>query len=124
MKYVCLGYFDEARWERLQESERNAIMDRRGLLFGSGLLLRSFVALKNVDPGYVAKDIFTFQMAPEQAQLNSAQAWATFHLAFMDRLRALPGVETVGSVENFPLDEAYSTMGFTPAPTAAWRTQT
>ena len=28
MKYVCLGYFDEARWDRLTESERSAIMDR------------------------------------------------------------------------------------------------
>jgi hypothetical protein len=28
MKYVCLGYFDEARWESLRESERHAIMDR------------------------------------------------------------------------------------------------
>jgi hypothetical protein len=28
MKYVCLGYFDEARWDSLQESERAAIMDR------------------------------------------------------------------------------------------------
>jgi hypothetical protein len=28
MKYVCFGYFDEARWEKLPESERNAIMDR------------------------------------------------------------------------------------------------
>ena len=89
------------------------------LLFGSGLLLRSFVALKNVDPGYVAEDIFTFQMAPEQAQLNSSQAWSSFHLAFMERLRALPGVETVGIVENFPLDEGFSTIGFTPEPTAA-----
>ena len=88
------------------------------LLFGSGLLLRSFAALKNVDPGYVAEDIFTFQMAPDQAQLSSAQAWASFHLAFMERLRALPGVETVGIVENFPLDEGYSTIGFTPEPTA------
>jgi putative ABC transport system permease protein len=88
------------------------------LLFGSGLLLRSFAALKNVDPGYVAEDIFTFQMAPDQAQLNSAQAWASFHLAFMERLRALSGVETVGIVENFPLDEGYSTIGFTPEPTA------
>jgi predicted permease len=86
------------------------------LLFGSGLLLRSFVALKNVDPGYVAEDIFTFQMAPEQAQLNSAQTWSSFHLAFMERLRALPGVETVGIVENFPLDEGFSTIGFTPEP--------
>jgi predicted permease len=89
------------------------------LLFGSGLLLRSFVSLKNVDPGYVAEDIFTFQMAPEQAQLNSPQTWASFHLAFVERLRALPGVETVGIVENFPLDEGYSTIGFTPEPTAA-----
>jgi predicted permease len=92
------------------------------LLFGSGLLLRSFVALKNVDPGYVVEDIFTFQMAPEQAQLNSGQTWANFHLAFMDRLRALPGVETVGIVENFPLDEGFSTFGFTPDATAAGET--
>jgi hypothetical protein len=28
MKYVCLGYFDERRWESLAESERNALMDR------------------------------------------------------------------------------------------------
>jgi predicted permease len=89
------------------------------LLFGAGLLLRSFVALKNVDPGYLVEDIFTFQMAPEQAQLNSAQTWASFHLGFMERLRALPGVETVGIVENFPLDEGFSTIGFTPEPTAA-----
>jgi putative ABC transport system permease protein len=94
------------------------------LLCGSGLLLRSFVALKNVDPGYVAEDIFTFQMAPEQAQLNSPQAWSSFHLAFMERLRALPGVETVGIVENFPLDEGFSSIGFTPEATAAGGTPT
>ena len=27
MKYVCLGYFDEESWEKLPESERNALMD-------------------------------------------------------------------------------------------------
>jgi hypothetical protein len=30
------------------------------------LLLRSFAALRSVDPGYVVENIFTFQMAPEQ----------------------------------------------------------
>jgi predicted permease len=88
------------------------------LLFGSGLLLRSFTALKNVDPGYAVEDIFTFQMAPEQAHLNSGPAWANFHLGFMERLRALPGVETVGIVENFPLDEGVSTIGFSTEPTS------
>jgi putative ABC transport system permease protein len=89
------------------------------LLFGSGLLLRSFAALKDVDPGYVVENIFTFQMAPEQAHLTDAPSWANFHLAFMERLRALPGVETVGIVENFPLNEGAATIGFSVEPAAA-----
>jgi hypothetical protein len=28
MKYVCLGYVDEKRWEKLPEAERRALMDR------------------------------------------------------------------------------------------------
>jgi hypothetical protein len=27
MKYVCLAYFDEKRWEALSESEQNALID-------------------------------------------------------------------------------------------------
>ncbi len=27
MKYICLGYYDEAKWEALSESERNTMMD-------------------------------------------------------------------------------------------------
>ena len=27
MKYICLGYFDEMKWEALSETERNALMD-------------------------------------------------------------------------------------------------
>jgi hypothetical protein len=27
MKYVCLGYFEEKKWEALSESEQNALMD-------------------------------------------------------------------------------------------------
>ena len=62
------------------------------LLVGSGLLLRSFAELRSVDPGYDTKDIFTFQMAPQQAQLTDARSWSNFHHAFMERLRGLPGV--------------------------------
>jgi hypothetical protein len=28
MRYVCLGYIDQARWEGLPENERNALADR------------------------------------------------------------------------------------------------
>ncbi len=35
------------------------------LLIGSALLVRSFRSMRNVDPGYDTRDIFTFQIAPE-----------------------------------------------------------
>ncbi|MGE0354147.1 MAG: ABC transporter permease [Gemmatimonadales bacterium] len=81
------------------------------LLIGSGLLLRSYDKLRRVDPGYDTRDVFTFQFAPEQPGLQDGADWANFHLAFLDRLRALPGVTSVGIVENVPLDEG---TGITP----------
>ncbi|MES2523551.1 MAG: ABC transporter permease [Gemmatimonadota bacterium] len=75
------------------------------LLIGSGLLIRSFEKLSNVDPGYSTKDIFTFQIAPENEGLIDGPTFAQFEMGFMERLRALPGVQSVGLVENVPLNE-------------------
>jgi putative ABC transport system permease protein len=75
------------------------------LLIGSALLVQSFQRLRNVDPGYDTTDIYTFQFAPEQPRLTDGPSWGRFHLDFMDRLRALPGVTGVGVVNNIPLDE-------------------
>lgn len=75
------------------------------LLIGSALLVQSFQRLRNVDPGYETKDIYTFQFAPDQPQLVDGPSWGQLHLNFMDRLRALPGVTAVGVVNNLPLDE-------------------
>ena len=75
------------------------------LLIGSGLLMRSFVKLTRVDPGYSTQDIFTFQFAPEFPRDMSGIAVARFHQDFMNRMRALPGTELVGVINNIPLDE-------------------
>jgi len=82
------------------------------LLIGAGLLIRSFVAMSRVDPGYSTRDLFTFQIAPEGPHLPDGPAYARFSFDFMDRLRALPGVETVGLVENIPLNESTATVRF------------
>jgi putative ABC transport system permease protein len=79
------------------------------LLIGSALLLQSFQKLSNVDPGYDTKDIYTFQFAPERPDWRDGPSWGRMHLAFMDQLRALPGVTTVGAVNNIPLDEGTGT---------------
>jgi predicted permease len=75
------------------------------LLVGSALLVRSFMKLKNVDPGYETRDIFTFQIAPDREDLDNLPAMVRFHYGFMERLAGLPGVESVGVVGLLPLDE-------------------
>jgi len=82
------------------------------LLIGSALLIQSFQRLRNVDPGYDTADLYTFQFAPEQARLTDGPTWGQFHLDFMARLRALPGVAGVGVVNNIPLDEGTGTTRF------------
>jgi predicted permease len=77
------------------------------LLVGSGLLVQSFIALSRVDPGYETEDVFTFQMAPvlRDHGVTDAPSLARFHYAFMDRLAALPGVQSIGLTLMLPLDE-------------------
>jgi putative ABC transport system permease protein len=82
------------------------------LLIGSGLLLRSHAKLSAVNPGYDVKDVYTFQIAPEQPSLTDGPAFAQFILGFAERLRALPGVQAVGVVENVPLDEGTATTRY------------
>jgi putative ABC transport system permease protein len=75
------------------------------LLVGSALLMRSFWRLSNVDAGYSTKDIFTFQIAANRPDLNNRAAMSRFQYEFMDRLKAVPGVESVGYITMLPLDE-------------------
>jgi predicted permease len=82
------------------------------LLIGSALLMQSFLRLRNVDPGYDTRDIYTFQFAPDQQHLVDGPSWGRLHLMVMDRLRALPGVTAVGVVNNIPLDEGTDTWRF------------
>lgn len=84
------------------------------LLIGSGLLIRSFQQLRHVNPGYSTSNILSFQVAPEGSSLRDGPTFAQFDLAFMDRLRALPGVESVGLVENLPLNETPATGRMRP----------
>ena len=83
------------------------------LLVGSALLMRSFWQLSNVDAGYDTEGIFTFQIAANRPDLNDRAAMSTFQYVFMDRLKALPGVESVGYVNTLPLDEGADSQNIT-----------
>jgi len=83
------------------------------LLVGSALLMRSFWQLSNVDAGYDTKNIFTFQIAANRPDLNDRAKMSRFQYAFMDRLKALPGVESVGYITSLPLDEGAGSQNIT-----------
>ena len=90
------------------------------LLVGAGLLVRSFWALNRVDPGFDTRNIFTFQVAPERrTQLVDGPTWAQFHQELIDRLRAIPGVESVGFVNELPFDEGAAVSRYVTERTAA-----
>jgi predicted permease len=83
------------------------------LLVGAGLLMRSFWRLSHVDAGYDTKDIFTFQIAANRPDLNDRASMSKFQYAFMDRLKAIPGVQSVGYITTLPLDEGAGTQNIT-----------
>ena len=58
------------------------------LLIGCGLLIRSFVALQRIDPGFESNGLLTFGSAPPRTCWEAAEM---VRLA-TERLRALPGV--------------------------------
>ena len=73
------------------------------LLVGAGLLIRSFVALQRVDPGYDAGDVLTFELSMPFGQYQGGAARRAFFRELTGRLEALPGVTSVGMVSQLPL---------------------
>jgi putative ABC transport system permease protein len=68
------------------------------LLLSSGLLIRSFLKLTSVDPGYATTRVLTFQvaLAPNQPALR-------FSEELIARVRGLPGVRAAGYADHLPL---------------------
>src|SRR5262245_13491324 len=72
------------------------------LLIGSGLMLRSFIALQRVDPGFNPKGTLTFVMS--NIRVRGDEGRAAFMRQVQDRLRGLPGVQSVTAATPIPLD--------------------
>ena len=73
------------------------------LLVASGLLIQSYVRMQGVDPGFDVEHVLKAEMQlpswryEERAQV--AQAWSRLH----ERLRAVPGVVSVGAIDQPPI---------------------
>lgn len=72
------------------------------LLIGAGLLLRSFVALQHVEPGFRPDHVLTMAIdLPDKRYPEMADA-ARFYERLLERVRALPGVQSAGIASDIP----------------------
>jgi len=73
------------------------------LLVSAGLLLRSFLSLLNTDPGFNSTNLLTMKLVLPAAKYKDDQARAAFYSELLNRIRVLPGVESVAAVNYLPL---------------------
>jgi putative ABC transport system permease protein len=71
------------------------------LLAGSGLLIRSFIRLVGVDPGFDASHLLTFKVSLPSSKYGKDPACLAFFRQLLARISALPGVRSV-SMNSFP----------------------
>ena len=72
------------------------------LVTAGGLLVRSFWALQQVDPGFRPAGVLSFQIALPKATYPGAAPRTAFWRAALERLRALPGVESAAAMTGLP----------------------
>ena len=83
------------------------------LLMGAGLLIRSFVELTQVDPGFRPERAMAFRLVLQGERYNSAERILTHNRTVMERLAAMPGVTTVATTSVLPLNGRGALVDFT-----------
>ena len=73
------------------------------LVIGAGLLVRSFVRLQRVPPGFTAGHVLTMQVAANGPKYRPDKAVAQFYHEIESRIARLPGVKAEGVVSVLPL---------------------
>ena len=73
------------------------------LLNGSGLLFKSLSRLTAADPGFTADHLLTFRLDLPETRYAEAPPRTRFFHALLERLSALPGVESAALVSEVPV---------------------
>jgi predicted permease len=91
------------------------------LLIGAGLLIRSFVRLESVPPGFTTGRVVSMRLAATGPKYRDPKAVAQFYQDVESRVARLPGVKAEGVVDVLPLTGSVgwggiNVEGYTPQP--------
>jgi predicted permease len=97
------------------------------LLVGAGLMIRSMWLLQRVDAGIDPDNVLTMSIVMPQTKYEKPEQQLRFYEAVLERVRALPGVESAGLTTSLPLTRDYGNWPVAiegkPAPIAAEQPQ-
>ena len=88
------------------------------LLLGAGLLLRTFINIQRVEPGFEARGVLTMRLTLPRERYPGESGNAFFD-ALIERLSALPQVRSVAAASQFPPMAVFDTQFAVERPTAA-----
>ena len=82
------------------------------LLIGAGLMIKSFARLQHVSPGFDPKNLMTMNISLPRQKYRENQQISSFFDQLLERVRSVPGVETVGGIDPLPMSGSDGTTGF------------
>jgi putative ABC transport system permease protein len=93
------------------------------LLVGAGLLIRSFVRLQQFELGFNPEHLLTMRVQLPGSKYREGKQVAAFYQQLMERLEAVPGVQSAGAISSIFLDDTPNSTNFTiegrPVPVGA-----
>jgi predicted permease len=78
------------------------------LVIGAGLLIRSFVRLQTVPPGFNASDVLTMELTMTGRRYAEPTDILEAYRLIWERLSALPGVTAAGGVSMLPMSQMFA----------------
>ncbi len=83
------------------------------LLIGAGLLINSFLRLRNVDPGFRTEKLLTMKIVLPELKYREHAQRSTFYSDLTRRLESVPGVKSAAVTTNLPLYKQGNSIGIT-----------
>lgn len=83
------------------------------LLVAAGLLVRSFISINQIDPGFEQKQVLSMAVSLSQNKYPDIEKQAIFFEKALARVGSIPGVQSAGAVHRIPLFRLPSWTSFT-----------
>ena len=75
------------------------------LMVGAGLMMESFRRVVAVDPGFRAEGLVTMRVPLSETAYDGIARQSRFYDQFLERVRAIPGLQSVGAIDGLPFSD-------------------